>query len=88
MTKRTKSVADLRRQMLRIDANASGERANKAWKIYERYRNNIQSRKSWQREYDRALSMENSNYDEARNIVRKANSKKYSQSTYMGINAG
>lgn len=74
--------------MLRIESNASAERANRAYKAYQRYRTNIQKSRSWQNEYVRAEAMQNDNYDEARAIVRQANARKYSQNTYMGLNNG
>lgn len=73
---------------MRIDANGTQEQADRAWKIYQRYRDNIQSRKSWDNEYQKALAMENDNYDGARAVIRNANNRKYSQNTYMGLNQG
>ena len=78
----------MRRQLARIEANASSERSNRAYKAYQRYRNNIQKSKSWANEYARAEAMQNDNYDGARAVVRQANSRKYSQNTYMGLNQG
>lgn len=73
---------------MRIESKAGNTHADRAWKIYQRYRNNIQRRKSWADEYNKALAIENTNYDGARSILNKANSRQYSQSTYMGVNAG
>lgn len=67
---------------------ADEARSNKAYKIYQRYRNNIQSKKSWDNDYQKALAIENSDYDGAKGILRNANERKYSQNSYMGINAG
>ena len=73
---------------MRIEANGTQAQASRAWKIYQRYRNNIQSKKSWDNDYKKALAIENENIDGARSIVRNANNRQYSQNTYMGINAG
>lgn len=73
---------------MRIEANASTERANRAYKAYQRYRTNIQKSRSWQNEYARAEAMQNDNYDGARAVVRQANARQYSQNTYMGLNQG
>lgn len=78
----------MRRQFLRVELNVGGERADRAYKAYQRYRDNIQKSKSWQNEYAKAEAMQNDNYDGARAIVRKANSRKYSQNTYMGLSNG
>ena len=64
------------------------ERANKAYKIYQRYRDNIQSKKSWTNEYAKAEAMENDNIDGAIGVVRKANERQYSRNTYMGLSNG
>ena len=73
---------------MRIEANASTERANRAYQTYQRYRTNIQKSRSWQNEYARAEAMQNDNYDGARAVVRQANARQYSQNTYMGLNQG
>ena len=73
---------------MRIDANGTQAQSDRAWKIYQRYRDNIQSKRSWDNEYQKALAIEDSNIDGAKAIVRKANNRQYSQNTYMGINAG
>ena len=73
---------------MRIDSNGTQAQSDRAYKIYQRYRNNIRKKKSWDNEYQKALAIENSNYDGARSILRNANARKYSQNTYMGINAG
>lgn len=73
---------------MRIDnGNASPERIDRAWKIAQRYLSNIRKTRGWQSGSKRADNMADTNMDGAMNEIRKINSRRYSQSTYMMGNA-
>lgn len=84
--RRTKSAADIMRQYMRIEANgADGERLSKAFKAAQKYVYNIKNTKSYKTTRG---SAEEKDVDTYFRDLGRARSRKYSQNTYMGINAG
>ena len=96
MARRKKSINDIDRQIERIHRNA-GEynrsspreqerKVQRAIGIAERYVRNIMSTPQYQRELARASRINDRNVSYA--AWQNARESKYSQRTYMGLNAG
>jgi len=88
MAKRAKSATDLYSQMFRIENNprTTWDRANRASDAFNKYLKNIYNTKSYQAALKKA-SGSGIGTREAMKVMQIAD-RKYSQNTYMGINAG
>jgi len=73
------------RQYMRIEANATGKRLDRAFQAAQRYVYNIKNTKSYKATRGSARDKDIDTY--FRDLGRARN-RQYSQNTYMGINAG
>ena len=86
---RRKSAYDLAAQYNRIKqiAGAGSVRERKALNIYKRYDTNITNSKSYQNT-SRRYDWDNMSDEEFYRRAAQLDGRKYSQRTYMGLNAG
>ena len=68
---------------MRIDAGSGAERSNRAWRIAQRYMQNIRNTRGFKSRNALAEGMADNNIDGAMNVIRQASQRQYSQNTYM-----